>query len=71
VKLAANQRRAMEVLSDLAPDNKPVAPEVWKEKCKEFLGKNVNQRFYDMKRALLEKGVIVEAASGFITRRLE
>jgi hypothetical protein len=35
------------------------------------LGKNVNQRFYDMKRALLEKGVIVEAASGFITRRLE
>lgn len=70
-KLAGNARRGFEVLCSLRPDNTPVTAREWQDNCTEFLGtKGVAQRFYDMKRQLLQKGYIV-VNDDLITRSME
>jgi len=72
VRLSGNVKRGFQALAAMAPDNKPVAPEDWKGMCVEFLGgKNVNARFFDLKKALLQKGCVVVDKNGFVTRRME
>jgi hypothetical protein len=71
VRLGGNAKRGFEALCTLKPDNAPADPEDWKRLCEPFLGPRVRQGFYDLKKALLKKGVIIEDGSGYITRRME
>jgi RecA/RadA recombinase len=71
-KITGNAKRGFEVLCDLRPDNAPLADHEWREACGAFLGgKNVAQRFYDIKRVLRTKGYIVIDEQGRVTRRCE
>lgn len=70
-RLGGNQKRGFEVLCEIAPDNAPVAEYKWRDACLEFLGnKSVAQRFFDIKKALLAKGVIEQDVNGDILRRM-
>jgi hypothetical protein len=71
-KISGNAKRGFDVLCDLRPDNSPVADYEWKDRCAEFLGnKDVAKRFYDIKRALRQKGYIVIDEQGRVARRCE
>ena len=72
VRLTGNTLRGFQVLCDKWPSNEPVHLDSWKEHCREFLPKaGVSQRFFDIKRKLLEANMICEDVQGRITRRLE
>ena len=55
-RLMGNAKRGFDVLCAGWPDNKPADPLEWRDACSEFLnGRNVAQRFYDIKKGLLQK----------------
>lgn len=70
-RLTGNAKRGYEALCAIAKDNHPVSPTDWRTACEEFLGARPRQGFYDLKKALLRKSVVVENAQGMITRRFE
>lgn len=71
-RLTGNPKRGFEILCDLAPDNKPVSEHAWRDGCMEFLGnKDVSKRFYDIKKALVRKGYVVEGTDRTVTRSIE
>jgi hypothetical protein len=70
VHLAGNAKRGMEVLCAMSPDNKPVEVGAWRDGCAEFISTSRAQRFYDLKKVLLKKGVVVEHEDGTVTRRM-
>lgn len=71
-RLSGNTLRGFQTLCDKWPSNEPVHLDSWKEACREFLPKaGVSQRFFDIKRKLLEADMIAEDSQGRITRRLE
>ena len=70
-RLTGNPKRGFDVLCELAPGNQPVSLGAWKTACLDFLPKNPNARFHDIKVALLKKGYIVQDEHGLFTRRME
>ena len=71
-KVTGNILRGFQVLCDHWPDNSPADLDSWKEHCREFLPKaGVSQRFFDIKRRLLEADLIVEDKAGRILRKME
>lgn len=71
-KVTGNAKRGFDVLCALRPTNKPITAAEWREGCVEFLGaRNINQRFFDMKKVLLAKGYVVVDDNEMLTRRLE
>ena len=58
--------------AQLKPDNAPCNLGDWQEACRAFLGnKSVAQRFYDLKKVLLQKGYVSVDEQGRATRRME
>jgi len=71
-QLTGNQKRGFEALCAMSPNNAPVQELAWREACRDFLGdKAFNQRFWDVKKALLKKQIVFVDGNGGITRRLE
>lgn len=71
-RISGHARRGFEALCQLAPDNKPVYVDGWKDACGEFLGtRDLRKRFYDIKQALVDKGYVIVDNKGMVTRRLE
>lgn len=71
VRLAGNQKRALQILCEMAQDNSPVQMDDWRDRCKEFLGPRVRQGFFDIKKQLLSKGIVVAGPNDTVTRRIE
>jgi len=72
--LTGNTARVWGVLNDLGgPGNAPVDGQTWLDKCAEFLppGRKGSQAFYDVRRALIKKQLLVTGPDGLFTRRLE
>lgn len=70
-RISGNTKRGFDLLCSRWPDNRPVDPLEWRDACKEFLtGKNLAQRFYDVKKVLLAKGYIEQDNKGYVTRRM-
>lgn len=71
-RITGNAKRGFDVLCQIRPTNKPVTVGEWRDACAEFLGgKQIAQRFYDVKKQLLAKGYIDQDEEGLITRRCE
>jgi hypothetical protein len=70
-RISGNARRGFDVLASTWPDNRPIDPQEWRDACREFLGSNTAQRFYDIKKKLLVAGYVKVDEKGWITRRME
>jgi hypothetical protein len=71
-RISGNAKRGFDVLCALRPDNGKITLGEWRDGCAEFLGgKNVAQRFYDIKKTLLAKGYVVVDDNGLFTRRMQ
>jgi hypothetical protein len=71
-RITGNAKRGFDALCALSPGNEPVSQGAWRDACRDFLsGKAVDQRFYDIKRSLLDSGHITVDSQGLISRRLE
>lgn len=71
-RLTGNAKRGFEVLCELRPNNDPVTDVEWKEACRDFLGdRDVNKRFWDIKKVLMRKGYVEVDSQGMVTRRCE
>jgi hypothetical protein len=70
--LKGNAKNAISVLCDLAPDNAPVSTEAWMAGCAEFYGeRDLRRKFFEVKRALLDKGYVSQDNDGMVKRRLQ
>jgi len=61
-----------EALCELSPDNAPAESDDWLERCIDFLPKRgARQKFYDIRKQLVDKGYLLCDTAGVVTRRLE
>ena len=71
-RLTGNAKRGFDVLCELRPTNDPITDVEWKEACRDFLGdRDVNKRFWDIKKNLMRKGYVEVNEQGMVTRRCE
>ena len=70
-RIAGNAKRGFDLLCELRPTNDPITEVEWREGCSAFITKGLAQRFYDIKKVLLQKKYIVIDDAGMITRRCE
>lgn len=71
-RLAGNQKRGFDALCGITPGNKKVDVATWRDACRDFLGdKNVNQRFFDIKKGLMMKGYVGVDEFNLVQRKLE
>lgn len=71
-RITGNAKRGFDVLCELRPTNDPITDVEWKEACRDFLGdRDVNKRFWDIKKTLLRKGYVEVDDQGMVTRRCE
>lgn len=71
-RITGNAKRGFDVLCELRPTNDPITDVEWKEACRDFLGdRDVNKRFWDIKKNLMHKGYVEVDEQGMVTRRCE